>query len=167
MELAEKIESIIQAPLHDIKLDIVRVMFLGSKNKVLQIMIERQDGEVLTVDDCSEASFVISTYLDLENPIKSAYNLEVSSPGLDRPLVKQKDYVRFCGREVVVKTLLPIDGSRRFYGVLGKADDWGIVLVVADAEGGQVSIAYSDIKSAKLYVDHKSLFSKTTEGLGT
>ena len=164
MELAKKVESIIEAPLRDIKLDIVQVMFLGSRNNVLQVMIERQDGKVLTVKDCSDASFVISTYLDLENPIKSAYNLEVSSPGLDRPLVKQKDFVRFCGQEVDVKTLLPVDGCRRFHGLLSQADDNGVVLEVEGVENGKLSIAYSDIRSAKLYVDYKSLFRKTTEG---
>lgn len=167
MELSKKIENIIQAPLNDIKLDIVRVMFLGSRNKLLQIMLERQDGEILTVANCSEASFVISTYLDLENPLKSAYNLEVSSPGLDRPLVKQKDYARFCGHEIVVKTLLPINGSRRFNGVLSKVNDQGIMLAVEKADDDQVSIAYDDIHSAKLYVDYKSLFGKTTEGQET
>lgn len=164
MELAQKIENIIQAPLDSVGFNIVRITFLGSRNKVLQIMLERQDNKTLTVEDCSEASFVISTYLELENPIKSNYNLEISSPGLDRPLVKQKDYIRFCGHEVIIRTLLPICGYKKFQGILSNADDQMVTLEKINGENDHISIPYSDIRSAKLYVDYKSLFKNQTRG---
>jgi len=160
LDLGHKIESIIAAPLLDEGYEIVRILFTGSKRKVLQIMIERIDGEILTVDDCSTASHIVSAYLDVENPIKSHYNLEISSPGMDRPLVKFKDFERFCGENIVVKTFIAVEGKKKFVGKLVKAenDEITVSLDPAKSELAEIKLSLADIQSAKLNVDFEALF---------
>lgn len=160
MDLGHKIESIIAAPLQAEGYEIVRVVFTGNKHKVLQIMIEREDGEIPTVADCSKASHIVSVYLDVENPIKSHYNLEISSPGLNRPLVKFKDFERFCGENIVVKTFIALEGKKRFAGKLIKAQDDEITMSITQSkdDSAEITLAFNDIQSAKLDVDFEALF---------
>ena len=131
---------------------LVRVLVSGSSRPMLQIMAERSDGEAMTVEDCAEISRNISALLDVEDPIRSAYVLEVSSPGIDRPLVKLADYARFAGQEARLETRDLHDGRRRFTGrLLGVAG----AAVRLETEAGEIAIAFDDIRKAKLIVpDH-------------
>lgn len=104
MSLSEQIEKIIKEPLLDNGYEIVRILFGGEKRKNLQVMIERIDGLEITVDDCEKSSRLISVLLDVNDPIQEHYLLEVSSPGIERPLVKLKDFQRFCGELILVNT---------------------------------------------------------------
>lgn len=128
--------------------DIVRIMVSGGeKRKTLQVMAERRDGAPMTVDDCADLSRAISPILDEEDPIEGNYSLEVSSPGVDRPLVKPADYERFKGFEVKIETSVLLNGRKRFSGRLrGTEGD----TVIMDFGGEEVRIPFSDIAKAKL-----------------
>src|ERR1700691_3688074 len=103
---------------------LVRVMLSGRQRPTLQLMAERRDDAPMSVEDCAEISRSVSALLDVADPIASAYTLEVSSPGIDRPLVRAEDYDRFAGFEAQVELAQPQDGKKRFRGrVLGRAGD--------------------------------------------
>lgn len=160
MDLVSRIESIIEAPLSARGYDIVRIQISGNIRRVLQVMIERQDEQNITVDDCAIVSRVISAIMDVNDPIEGAYTLEVSSPGLERPLVKPKDYQRFLGHMVLVTTVQPINNRKRFQGTLESATDTEISLILTQVNTGEsdkITIPIADIRAARLYVDFKEL----------
>src|SRR5712675_2493030 len=97
---------------------LVRVAVLGAGRATLQIMAERRDDASMTVDDCADISRSVSALLDVADPIAGAYTLEVSSPGIDRPLVRPEDYERFTGFEARIELARPVDGRKRFRGRL-------------------------------------------------
>ena len=128
--------------------ELVRVLLQGRQNLTLQVMAERRDRQSMTVDDCAEISRSISAILDVEDPIAGAYTLEVSSPGIDRPLTRPQDFERFAGFEAKVETVQPVEGRKRFRGqVMGLDEESQVRLVV---ETGEIAIPLASIKSAKL-----------------
>jgi len=130
---AGKIESMIGPSLAAMGYSIVRVAFTGGRRPTLQIMAERVDNVMMTVDDCATISHTVSALLDVADPIDSAYQLEISSPGIDRPLTRRADYERFAGFEAKIDMLRPIEGRRRFRGTLmGVEGDDAKLLVGAD-----------------------------------
>ena len=146
---ADDIVPIIEPSLEAMGYRLVRVAFLGSKRATLQIMAERIDDVPMTVDDCTEISRSVSALLDVADPIAGAYMLEVSSPGIDRPLTRPEDYDRFAGFEARIELGQPLDGRKRFRGrILGRADAY--VRIVGDA--GEVSLPLADISKAKLVI---------------
>mgnify|MGYP001569432515 FL=1 len=116
---------------------------------VLRLFIDKSEG--ITVDDCGDVSRELGTILDVKNIITHAYNLEVSSPGLDRVLTRENDFLKYKGKKVKIKTKQPISGRSNFSAVL---DDFkeGMVLLV-DSEGKKWEIPFNDIKKAKLEID--------------
>jgi ribosome maturation factor RimP len=103
----------------------------------------------MTVDDCTDISRSVSAILDVADPIASAYMLEISSPGIDRPLTRPEDYDRFAGFEAKIELGQPIDGRKRFRGrILGRASD----AVRLNAEAGEVSLPFAAITKAKLVI---------------
>lgn len=135
---------------------VVRVAFTGGRRPTLQIMAERLDDAPMSVDDCADISRNVSALLDVADPIEVGYTLEVSSPGIDRPLVAREDYSRFAGFEAKIETSRPVDGRKRFRGrLLGIADD---VVRLALAEGqGEVALPLGDILRAKLVLTDELL----------
>lgn len=135
---------------------VVRVAFTGWRRPTLQIMAERLDDAPMSVDDCADISRNVSALLDVADPIEVGYTLEVSSPGIDRPLVAREDYSRFAGFEAKIETSRPVDGRKRFRGrLLGIADD---VVRLALAEGqGEVALPLGDILRAKLVLTDELL----------
>ncbi len=128
--------------------ELVRVLLQGRQNLTLQVMAERRDRQPMTVDDCAEISRSISAILDVEDPIAEAYTLEVSSPGIDRPLTRPQDFERFAGFEAKVETVQPVEGRKRFRGqVMGLDEESQVRLVV---ETGEIALPLASIKSAKL-----------------
>src|SRR5438067_1145541 len=126
---------------------VVRIAFIGARGATLQIMAERTDAAAMTVEDCAEISRAASALLDVADPIASAYTLEVSSPGIDRPLVRPEDYDRFAGFEARLELSQPVSGRKRFRGrLLGRAGD-SVRLI---AETGEVHVPLSAIARAKL-----------------
>ena len=114
-----RIETLIAPSLEAMGYRLVRVAVTGGRRvQVLQVMAERIDDRPMSVDDCTEVTHSVSALLDVEDPIEHAYVLEVSSPGIDRPLVRREDYERFRGHEAKLELATPIDGRRRFRGKL-------------------------------------------------
>jgi len=116
---AAGIEALIAPSLDAMGYRVVRVVFSGLGRRAnLQIMAERRDDAAMTVEDCATVSHSVSALLDVADPIASAYTLEVSSPGIDRPLVRPEDFSRFAGFEAKIELVRPRDGRRRFQGKL-------------------------------------------------
>ena len=113
--LAEIIEPVIEG----LGFELVRVRLMGGKEPTLQVMADRPAGGI-EVDECAEISTAISLVLDVEDPILDAYTLEVSSPGIDRPLTRLKDFDAYEGYDAKIETAEPIDGRRRFPGCSGR-----------------------------------------------
>jgi ribosome maturation factor RimP len=155
MQVEQKICTIIEPSLLELGYELVQVKHfnLGRRN-ILQIMIERLDDKAIIVSDCEKASYTISALLDVEDPISSSYNLEVSSAGIDRPLVKVKDYIRYKGYEILVVLYRPINNSKRYQGILEDTLDDEIALNI---KGVVYKINMADIDSAKLVINDKLL----------
>lgn len=113
--LASRIADIVAPVLLDLGFRLVRVRISGWEGCTVQIMAERPDG-VLDVDDCSRISGILSATLDVEDPVRDHYNLEISSPGMDRPLVRVSDFERWLGHDVRVELKQALDGRKRFRG---------------------------------------------------
>ena len=113
-------------------LEIVRVRLMGGRKPHLQIMIERAGGAPTDVEDCAQFSRQFSAVLDAADPISEAYRLEVSTPGIDRPLTRTGDFDRWAGHLVKVELAMPIDGRRRFQGVIDREDEQGVAILLED-----------------------------------
>lgn len=143
----QRIEDLITPTLESMGYQLVRVQIQGDRHKTLQIMAERLDRKGMNVDDCADISHAISPLLDVDDPIEDAYSLEVSSPGVDRPLVRAEDFERFAGFEAKVELNYLIDGRKRFTGrIVGLVDDTVQILV----DGAAVDLPFEDITKAKL-----------------
>jgi len=142
-----QIARIIEPSLETMGYTLVRVTITGARRATLQVMAERRDEAPMTVEDCADISRSISALLDVADPIAGAYTLEVSSPGIDRPLVRPEDYDRFAGFEARIDLNAPFEGRKRFRGrLLGRSDDH----VRLAAEIGEISLPFADIARAKL-----------------
>ena len=152
--LPERIERVIAPTVESMGFDIVRVQLSGSPPAAVQVMVERRDGRAVAVDDCAEVSRAVSALLDVEDPVPGPYSLEVSSPGIDRPLVKKRDFERFAGHEARIETHRPIAGRKRFRGtLLGVAED---AVRIALPEG-EHRVPLAEIHRAKLVLTDELL----------
>jgi ribosome maturation factor RimP len=127
------IEALIAPSLEAMGYRTVRVVFTGGRRATLQVMAERIDDVAMTVDDCASISHAVSAILDVADPIAERFDLEVSSPGIDRPLVRRDDYERFAGFEAKIDVSEPVDGRKRFRGKLLGVEGDAAKLLVADA----------------------------------
>jgi len=127
--------------------EIVRVLLSGDTRAKLQLMIERTDGVGITVDDCAAASRATEAILDVEDPIAGTYTLEVSSPGIDRPLTRVADFERFAGFDAKIETRMPVEGRRRFRGRLLGLEGRNIRLVT---DLGEIALEFDQLAKAKL-----------------
>ena len=147
MELADRISEMVRPTVEGLGYSLVRVQVLGRQRPRLQVMAERIDGRPMMVDDCASLSHSLSAVLDVEDPISTTYTLEVSSPGIDRPLVQLADYDRFAGFEARIELVRLVGGRRRFCGrLLGTTGE----TIRLDVEGAEVEVHYEDIQRAKL-----------------
>ncbi len=142
-----KIEAMIAPSLDAMGYRIVRVAMTGGGRPTLQIMAERRDEAPMTVDDCADISRTVSALLDVADPIDVAYHLEVSSPGIDRPLVRRDDFTRFAGFEAKVELSAPLDGRKRFRGRLLGVEGDAVRLLV---DGATVALPLAVVARAKL-----------------
>lgn len=153
---AARVAHVAGPVLADLGYRLVRARIMTGQGTTVQLMIERPDG-TLTVEDCEKASLALSPVLDLEDPVKDAYHLEISSPGIDRPLMRISDYRRAVGHEVRIEMVVPVDGRKRFRGwietINGEGLDGRLKLRRTDARGEepvQVELALRDIGEARL-----------------
>jgi ribosome maturation factor RimP len=146
--LETRIAATIRASLETMGFELVRVLILGRERPTVQIMADRADGSLITVEDCTQISHAVSAMLDVDDPIPGAWNLEVSSAGIDRPLTRLKDWVRFVGHQARVEMLAPVEGRRRFTGIIvGAENDTAIVRL---DDGTNVVLPLRDLRRAKL-----------------
>ena len=141
--------------------ELVRVMSTGGRTPTLQVMAERLDRVGMTVDDCAEISRALSAILDVEDPIDGAYQLEVSSPGIDRPLTKPADFERFAGFEARVESDRLIGGQRKFKGRLLGLENEAVRLALPE---GERTIPLTSIRKAKLVLTDDLLAAAEAEG---
>src|SRR5689334_13306959 len=128
--------------------EVVRIALTGSSGrKTLQVMADRKDGSQISVDDCAQISHTLSAIFDVEDPVNGAYDLEVSSAGIDRPLTRAKDFAAYAGFEAKLETKMPVAGRKRFRGALGGLAGDAVVMTV---DGAKVEIPMDAIGSAKL-----------------
>lgn len=141
------IAQIIEPSLDALGYRVVRIAALAQRGTTLQIMVERLDDAGMTVDDCATVSRTVSALLDVADPIASAYTLEVSSPGIDRPLVRPEDYDRYAGFEARIELSAPHEGRKRFRGrLLGRTD----ATIRIATEAGEAHLPFAGIARAKL-----------------
>lgn len=159
---AAEVERLIAPTVADLGFEIVRVQISGDGGRqTLQIMAERPDGS-MSIDDCAELSGSVSALLDVEDPISGAYSLEVSSPGLDRPLTRLKDYRNWAGFEAKIELAVSQEGRKRFRGLLGGVEGEEVLLQEGENEAPH-RFAFSSIARAKLVLTD-ALIAATSKG---
>ncbi|WP_095587753.1 ribosome maturation factor RimP [Actibacterium ureilyticum] len=145
-----RLAEIVTPVIEGMGFELVRIRLMGGKTPILQIMAERPEGGI-EVDDCAEISTAVSAIMDVEDPIEDNYTLEVSSPGIDRPLTRLKDFDVWEDYEAKIETTEMIDGRRRFKGILRGTED-GEVLIEIEDQGEPVTIGlqFDWLSDAKL-----------------
>lgn len=148
MQKMHPVYDLVAPKIEEMGFDVVRVMMTGGQKPVLQIMIERKDRKNLVVDDCAAVSRVVSEILDEKDPIDSEYSLEVSSPGVDRPLTKLEHFERFAGYEAKIETDEPVDGRKRFKGKIVAVE--GDEMIALNMDDTEFKIPFRTVAKAKL-----------------
>jgi ribosome maturation factor RimP len=145
-----RLAEIVEPTIRGMGYELVRIRLMGGQRKTLQIMADRPEGGI-EVADCAKISTAVSAVLDVEDPLEEAYTLEVSSPGIDRPLTRLKDFDAWDGFEAKLETAEQIDGRRRFKGTLRGTED-GEVLIEIEEQGEPVTIGlkFEWLSDAKL-----------------
>ncbi len=154
MSQEDRVQEVITPALESMGYELVRVLLSGDKRKTLQIMAERVDGDNMTVEDCAAISREISALLDVDDPIREAYSLEVSSPGIDRPLVRLKDFENYAGFDARVDMNFLVEGRKKFKGKLLGIEDDKVSIRVKDET---YALPFGDIRRAKLLLTQELL----------
>ena len=154
--IIDTITDMIKDPLEEMGLWVVRVRMMGGDEAtILQIMIDRLDGSLVDVKNCENASHMISALMDVEDPITNAYDLEVSTPGIDRPLVRAQDWTKYVGH--LTKAELrnsTAEGRRRFKGTIVSFEN---DIIVLELDNSQVEIEFNEIETASLVLTDELL----------
>ncbi len=146
-----RLAEIVQPIIEGLGFELVRVRLMGGKTNTLQIMAERPEGGI-EVDDCANISIALGVVLDVEDPIAENYTLEVSSPGIDRPLTRLKDFDAWQGYEAKIETTELIDGRRRFKGVLRGTEGDEVLIEIAE---GTIGLKFDWLSDAKLVLSEE------------
>ncbi|MBZ6077065.1 ribosome maturation factor RimP [Microvirga puerhi] len=139
--VAARVAAIVEPVVEDLGFNLVRVRVTGTNGCTVQIMAERPDG-TMSVDECETVSRALSPVLDLEDPIDREYYLEISSPGIDRPLVRKSDFERWAGYEAKIELAVPLNGRKRFRGILGNVDSGTVAVELPDVKEGDERIVH-------------------------
>ncbi|WP_051150440.1 ribosome maturation factor RimP [Rubellimicrobium thermophilum] len=158
-----RLAAIAESVARSLGFELVRLRLMGGTRKTLQIMAQRPDGR-MEVEDCARLSTALSAVLDVEDPIAEAYTLEVSSPGIDRPLTRLQDFETWAGHEAKLETEILIDGRRRFRGVLQGVEGEEVLLALEEqGEMVTVGLRFDWIADAKLVLTD-DLIRQTLQG---
>ncbi|MDA9318659.1 ribosome maturation factor RimP [Octadecabacter sp.] len=145
-----RITEIITPTIEDLGYEVVRVRLMTGKESILQIMVQKPDGTI-EVDECGEVSTAVSALLDVEDPISDVFTLEVSSPGIDRPLTRLKDFDQWVDNEAKIETEELIDGRRRFKGLLrGTEGDEVLIEIEEKGQALTIGLKFEWLTDAKL-----------------
>jgi ribosome maturation factor RimP len=152
MSIIDQVIQVSEGTLESMGYEIVRVLLSGKHRPTLQVMIDRLDGQNINIDDCIDVSHTLSAILDVEDFIRESYQLEVTSPGLDRPLTKLHHFSRFIGSNIKLETRLPLNGQRKFHGKIARVQDSTIDLeiLLEDGTSCETAFAYEDVLKAKM-----------------
>ena len=161
MQKKHPLQEMLEPLIDEMGFDLVRVITIGNVNPTLQIMIERKDRENIVVDDCAAVSRAVSALLDEKDPIAGRYTLEVSSPGLDRPLTALENFVRFAGFEAKIETDVEIEKRKRFKGRIVRVDENDNIVFAMDGE--EYFIPYEAVFKAKLLLTDELLAAAAAE----
>jgi ribosome maturation factor RimP len=162
-QLEGTIKGIIEETLASMGYELVRVRLKGgSGRKTLQVMLDRIDGQSITIGDCQKASDRISVLLDVQDPIESRFTLEVSSPGLNRPLTRHKDFVNSIGKTIKVITKLMVDERKNISGILKEVSD-DIIIVHNTELNRDFNIKFHNILDSHLQIDFNNIFNNRTK----
>lgn len=146
--LEQKLTKVLEPLIAAEGYDLVQLAMVGEgRGTILQILVEDPLTHTIDLDSCGRLSRTIGTHLEVEDVIKGAYRLEISSPGIDRPLTKPAHYARYQGFEVKIETIMPINEQRRFHGKIIASSDEAVTL---ETETKVVELAFTDIARAKL-----------------
>lgn len=141
-----RLAEIVQPVIEGLGFELVRLRLMSGKTRILQIMADRPEGGI-EVDDCANISTVVSAALDVEDPLDDPYLLEVSSPGIDRPLTRLKDFEVWSGYEAKLETSELIDGRRRFKGILAGVEGNEVLIEIDE---GTIGLEFDWLSDAKL-----------------
>ena len=145
-----RLADIVGPVIEGLGFELVRIRLMGGKTRILQIMADRPEGGI-EVDDCAAISTAVSAVMDVEDPIEENYVLEVSSPGIDRPLTRLKDFDMWVDYEARIETTELIDGRRRFKGVLqGTEGDEVLIEIEEGGEAVTIGLKFDWLSDAKL-----------------
>ena len=139
--VAARVAAVVEPVIEDLGFHLVRVKVSSTNGCTVQIMAERTDG-TMSVSDCETVSRAISPVLDLEDPVSQAYYLEVSSPGIDRPLVRASDFERWTGYDAKIEMAVPLAGRKRFRGFLRGVENGMLAVELPDVKEGEERIAH-------------------------
>lgn len=150
--LTDRIADMIGPSLEAMGYDLVRIRYTGGGRPALQVMAERTSDGQMGIDDCEEVSRAVSAIMDVEDPIPEAFSLEVSSPGVDRPLTRPKDFERYAGHDAKLELDIPQDGRKRFKGVLTGFDNGEVLMRAAGVKEDDADMRFplTEIGEAKL-----------------
>ena len=151
--IEERVIALVEPTATQLGYRIVRVRLSGNRRKTLQIMAERISDGQMGIDDCTRLSRALSPVFDLEDPVQGEFSLEISSPGIDRPLMRIEDFERFVGHEAKLETTAMIDGRRRFKGEIMGVDGDEIRLRVP--EGDELRLKIGGLSEARLVLTDK------------
>lgn len=146
----------------ELGLDIVRIRIMGGKRPLLQIMIEKAGGAPTDVEDCATLSRMLSPVLEAEDPISEAYRLEVSTPGIDRPLTRVGDFGRWIGHLVKIELTMPLEGRRRFQGIIQREDEQGVAILLDD--DSELVAQVHEMSKASLVLTDELIDAATVDG---
>jgi len=148
--------------MQELGLEIVRIRIMGGKHPLLQIMIEKAGGAPTDVEDCATFSRNLSPIMEAEDPISEAYRLEVSTPGIDRPLTRVGDFGRWVGHLVKIELTMPLEGRRRFQGIILGEDEKGAAIQLDD--DSELVAQVHEMSKASLVLTDELIAAATTDG---
>lgn len=146
----------------ELGLEVVRIRIMGGNRPLLQIMIEKTGGGATDVEDCATFSRNLSPILEAEDPIAEAFRLEVSTPGIDRPLTRVGDFGRWIGHLAKIELTMPLDGRRRFQGIIQREDEHGAAILLEDES--ELVAQVSEMSKASLILTDELIDAATNDG---
>lgn len=158
----ERIFALAEPLAGELGLEIVRIRVMGGKRPLLQIMIEKAGAAPTDVEDCATFSRNLSPILEAEDPISEAYRLEVSTPGIDRPLTRVGDFGRWIGHLAKLELTMPLDGRRRFQGIIRREDENGVAIELDDES--ELVAQVHEMSKASLILTDELIDAATTDG---
>jgi ribosome maturation factor RimP len=158
--LESRIAALVEPSLLDMGFELVRLAVLGRDRPTVQIMVDRTDGEAVSLADCEQLGRHFNAVMNVEDPMPGAWTLEISSPGIDRPLTRVKDWNRYAGHLARVELNVPMDGRKRFSGIVLGADDEIARLRMDDSS--VVGVRLNDLRTARLVLTDALIDATTT-----